>query len=177
MRLFAALCFGLCLGASPTLASTQDGEREARLAMAERAFDALQADQMAAQMTTIMQAMPQSELRDMPARERAAIEDTMADVMETMMARMFEGMIEVYADTYTMEELTALATFYESPIGQSIMHKSNQMTPQVIALMNEIMPDTMRQMANGVCDRLDCTADERRQLIQMMMAQLGMVES
>lgn len=173
----AALAAGLFLMLAPSVVVAQDTGREARMAMAERAFNALQADQMAEQMTALMQSLPQQGMSDLSGPARVAYDETLAETMQFIMGRTFEGAVSIYADTYTLEELTALATFYESPVGQSIMQKSNQMTPQIIALMRGIMPDALRHMANGMCDRIGCTADERRQLIQMVLAQSGLVES
>lgn len=168
---------GLCLLAAPLPVLAQDADREARMALAERAFQAMQADQMADQMTALMQGLPQPELQGMSGTERLAFDEVMAEVMQTTMARMVDGMTGVYADIYTHEELAALVEFYESPVGRSIMEKAPQATPHIIELMNEIMPDMMRQMVNGMCDRLECTAEERRQIHQEVFAQMGMVES
>lgn len=177
MRRLLFVFIGLCLFAAPLPAVAQDVDREARLALAERAFQAMQADQMADQMMVIMQAVPQPELEGMTAAERLAFDEVMAEVMQTTMNRMFDGMTEVYADIYTYEELEALVVFYESPIGRSIMEKAALATPHIIELMNEILPDMMRQMVDGMCDRLECTAEERRMIQQEVLAQMGMVES
>lgn len=177
MRRLLFVFIGLFVFAAPLPALAQDADREARLALAERAFQAMQADQMADQMMVIMQAVPQPELEGMTGAERIAFDEVMAEVMQTTMDRMFDGMTEVYADIYTYEELEALVAFYESPIGRSIIEKAALATPHIIELMNEIMPDMMRQMVNGMCDRLECTAEERRAIQQEVMAQMGMVES
>lgn len=172
-RLVSALV-GVVLLAVPGLAMAQDGGRDARLALAQRAVAALQTDQMADQVTAITQAMRGRETAGMTGEELIAYDETIAEVSRTMMARMFNGMIEIYADTYTEEELEALAVFYESPLGQSIMEKANNMTPMIVAMMQEMMPDMMRQMVNGMCDRLDCTPEERREALRRGLAELGM---
>lgn len=177
MRRLLFVFVGLFLAVAPMSAVAQDADREARMALAARAFQAMQAEQMADQMTAIMQAVPQPELQGMSGAERLAFDEVMAEVMQTTMARTIEGMTEVYADIYTYEELQALVTFYESPIGRSITEKAALATPQIIELMNEIMPDMMRQMVDGMCDRLGCTAEERRQVHREILAQMGMVES
>lgn len=177
MRRAAFAFISLCLLAAPLPALAQDVDREDRMAMAERAFQAMQAEQMATQMTALMQGLPQPELEGMSGSARLAFDEVMAEVMQTTMARMFDGMTEVYADIYTYEELAALVAFYESPVGQSIMEKAPLATPYIIELMNEIMPDMMRQMVDGMCDRMECTPEERRLIQREAFAQLGMVES
>ena len=132
---------------------------------------------MADQMTVLMQSMPRPELEGMTGAERLAFDEVMAEVMQSTMTRMVDGMVAVYADIYTYEELAALVAFYESPVGRSIMEKAPLATPYIVELMNEIMPDMMRQMVDGMCDRMECTAEERRQAHRQVLAQMGMVES
>ncbi|MBN8553460.1 MAG: DUF2059 domain-containing protein [Caulobacterales bacterium] len=155
----------------------QDAEREARLALAERAVDAMQAEQMADQMTTLFQAVPRPSLDGLSGAERVAFDEVMAETMRTMTIRMLNGMVAVYAEIYTYEELEAMVAFYESPVGRSIIEKADLATPHIIALINEIMPDMFRQMANGLCDRLDCTQEERQELQREMLGSIGMTES
>lgn len=177
MRRLVSVLFAIGLLCAPAVAAAQDEGREQRLALAERAIQASQADQMADQMLAIMQAFPRPSLDRMTPQERIALDEVMAETMDTMMIRMVEGMTGVYADLFTLEELEAMAVFYESPIGQSIITKSMQATPQIIELVRALMPDMMRQMVNGMCDRLECSPAERRQALQEVMAGLGMVES
>ncbi len=69
------------------------------------------------------------------------ITDTMLAVMtdpETQSA-----MAKAYADSFTKEELNGLATFYSTPIGQSLIEKQ----PEVSAKLNEsLMPRMMKAM-------------------------------
>ena len=177
MRRFLLAIVAVISLATPTLAQTQDSGREARLALAERVIAAAQADQLAQQALAISDAFTPDDMAGLNARERAAMVEVRDEVTRNMMARMTDGMLELFADLYTQEELEAMVAFYESPVGRSITAKSMQATPQIIELTRSLLPDMARDMANGLCDRLDCTPDERRELLRGMLSGMGLQES
>jgi len=175
-RLLVAIA-ALFLVATPSLVAAQEAGREERLALAERAISAMQGDQMAAMLNDINQAFPAPETQGLSGEERIAYDEVMAEASANMMRRLLAGMSGVYADLFTTEELMAMVEFYESPIGQSIMTKSYAATPEIIELTRALLPDMVREMINGMCDRLGCTPQERRQALREAMAGLGMTES
>lgn len=173
--LFVFVGFFLC--AAPLPAAAQNAEREARLALAERAFEAMQGDQMSDMIHQMSMAFPPPELDSMSGREQIAYEEVMAETTTTLMRRVMSGATEIYADVYTREELEAMVAFYESPIGQSIITKSYALAPQMIELLRSLMPEMMRDVINGMCDRLGCTPEERAEGIRQALAGLGMAAS
>ncbi|WP_296819084.1 DUF2059 domain-containing protein [Brevundimonas sp.] len=178
MRFMLSALAGLLILAAPVAAAAQEADDRAhRLALAERAIEAMQGEQLADQMTQIMQAFPGPETAGMSGEERIIFDEVMADTMDWMMSAMLERMSSLYADIYTTEELQALVDFYESPVGQSVMRKSLEATPQIIEMTRALIPETMRRTINGLCDRFECSPEERRQAIADAMASMGLRES
>ena len=177
MRRILAAVAALVVLAAPSLAAAQDSGRAERIALAERAIDAMQGEQMAAMIHQMGQAFPPPEVASMTGEARIAYDEVMAQASANMMQRLLDGMGAVYADIFTTQELVAMVEFYESPLGQSILTKSMAATPQIIELTRSLMPEMMRDVINGMCDRLGCTADERRQAIREALAEIGLSES
>lgn len=162
---------------APGVATAQDADRETRLALAERAFAAMQGDQMSDMIHQMSMAFPPPEFGSMSGREQIAYEEVMAETTQSLMRQVMSGATEIYTDTYTREELEAMVAFYESPVGQSIIAKSYTTAPQMIELLRGLMPQMMRDVINGMCDRLDCTPEQRAQGIREALAGLGMTAS
>ena len=177
MRSILVAVAAVLIFATPSIAAAQDAERAERLALAERAIDAMQGDQMAEMVHQMGQAFPPPNIANMTGDVRVAYDEVMAEASANMMRRMLEGMGGIYADLFTREELLAMVAFYESPVGQSILTKSMAATPQIIELTRTLMPGMMREVINGMCDRLGCTPQERREALRDAMAQIGMTES
>jgi len=177
MRRLLFVFIGLVLCAAPLPALAQDADREARLVLAERAVAAMQGEQMTQMVHQMTMAFPPPEFDTMSGAEQIAFEEVMAEVTETMMVRVLEGTAGVYADIFTREELEAMVSFYESDIGQSILTKTYAATPQMIELVRSMLPEMMRDMINGLCDRLGCTPSERDAALREALASLGMAAS
>lgn len=177
MRRVLFAFIGLCLIAAPLPVVAQDADRAEQLALAERAIRAAQAEELAAMSVQMGQALRGHELEGMSPQDRLAFQEVMDEVTATMTVRMIEGMAVIYADIFTAEELVAFSEFYESPVGQSILAKNAAAAPQFLELVRSLMPDMMRQMVEGMCDRLDCTPQERRQFLREALGQFGMTDS
>lgn len=177
MRRLLFIFVGFFLLAAPLPAAAQDSDRETRRALAERAVEAMQGEQMAEMVHQMTMAFPPPEFESMSGEQQIAFEEVMAEMTVTITDRVMDGTAEIYADIFTLEELEAMVAFYESPVGQSIMAKSYAATPQMIELIRSMMPQIVTDMINGYCDRLDCSEAERRQAIREALAGLGMSAS
>jgi len=177
MRRLLIAVAALIVVATPSLVAAQDVSRQDRLALAERAITAMQGEQMAAMVNEMNQAFPPRGVDDMTGEVRIAYDEVMAEVSANVMQRLLAGMGELYADLFTVEELTAMVEFYESQIGQSILTKSYAATPQIIEMVQALLPDMVRDVINGMCDRLECTPQGRREALRGAMAEIGMAES
>lgn len=162
-RLIAAVLFGialLCPLAAQAGAPPPRDEAAVRLALSERFIAALQTDQMSTMMSQMVSSMtPPTE--GMSQAESDAVRRAVTSATSQMLPALFEAMAPVYADIFTLEELTALVAFYESDIGRSMMTKSYEAAPRVTAIVMDMMPGLMRGMVDSMCKDLGCSAAER----------------
>jgi hypothetical protein len=73
--------------------------------------------------------------------------------------KMFKVMEDTIADTWSEEELQAAVTFYESPIGQSIVSKTPAMNARMMPAVAQIMTEQMRSMQVRVREKLCPSGD------------------
>lgn len=94
------------------------------------------------------------------AAERARIEkamgiamkETMDEVMPKAMADLEPSMLEVFDEA----ELCAMADFYESPTGQSIIRKMPALMQISMENMKKYMPVIQQKMIDSMCRVYDC---------------------
>jgi len=171
---FAALLAGPMAahagGAEPAPAVVRD-QAAAKLQLARRFIAAIQADQMGAMLAQMTTAMTPARA-GMSQTESDAVRSAIQAAAEQMVPRMFDAMAPIYADIFTMEELTGLVEFYESDIGRSMIQKSYAAAPRMTEVMMTMMPELMHDMADTMCKELGCSAQEREQM-EAAMARAG----
>lgn len=94
------------------------------------------------------------------AEERAKIEkamgiamkETMDEIMPKAMADLEPAMLAVFDET----EMCAMADFYESPIGQSIIRKMPALMQVSMDNMKKYMPLIQKKMIESMCRVYDC---------------------
>jgi hypothetical protein len=135
-------------------------------ALVRRMFKATKIDiTMDAMMGSMLPVMVDSMVRQYPnvtAQEKDVILQTGKEALHDFMAELMERMVPIYAETYSQEELEAIDTFYESPIGQSLITKTPLMAPKTAALTREMLPGLQVQMQARLCEKLDCRAKKPR---------------
>jgi len=163
-HLIGGLCMAVMLLAAPAMASADARTDEAaRLALANKFVVLMQADEMGAAMSQMINSM-MPPLENVSDEDAADIRAVVLEMTEEMMPRMFEAMAPVYADIFTLEELQGLVAFHESDLGQSLIRKSYQAMPRLNTAALSVMPELLAGMGDTLCDRLKCTADERREM-------------
>ena len=180
----AALALVLATGAAPAWARSGPpvpvaaaaapvrDEAAAKLALARRFITAMQGEQLGASLAQMSGSMiPPNE--NLAADQNAAIRRAMEQSMADLLPRLFDAMAPVYADIFTMEELTALVNFYESDIGRSLMTKSLEAAPRISEIANAMMPEVLHDMMDTLCKEMGCTTAQR-QAIDEELAQSGL---
>lgn len=113
-------------------------------------------DGMLAQMEQATQQMGQSMLgENASAEERARFERTMADqqafLQQMMTAEKLRPIYRsVYTDVFTAEEVQAMADFYGSEVGRSIMQKMPQVMGRSMQAMQPMMQEMMQQVQQSL---------------------------
>jgi uncharacterized protein len=88
--------------------------------------------------------------------QKAAIIAAAEQAFDEWTPTYFDRVATIYAQVFTLEELRAMVSFYESPIGQSITSKSASLAPVVTQEMQAQLPALTALMRKHLCERLDC---------------------
>jgi hypothetical protein len=62
------------------------------------------------------------------------------------MGKMKTMLVQVYADTYTEEEVDGILAFYKSPAGQAMLQKMPQLMQRSMAVSQQLMSDLMPEI-------------------------------
>lgn len=163
-RIISGLLLAFALLAATPAAAQQADDASKRLALSHRFIELMQTDQMGAMLGQMSAAFAPAPTEDMTEAETADYQALMEDMMAVMLPRLFDAMAPIYADIFTLEELEGLVAFYESDIGQSMMRKSYESAPRITTAIQAMMPQLMVEMGDMICDRYNCTPDERREM-------------
>jgi hypothetical protein len=128
----------------------------ARAAKAEKLMEVMHVDRMLSsvfdslktQMPAMLGAVGSTE--NMTAQQKAVFEEFQGKLIDLLNEEMHTGvmphMAEIYARTFTDEELDAMITFYSSPVGQSVLLKLPQITQNSATVMQGLIGDMMPKM-------------------------------
>lgn len=172
--LSAALAAGFLM-AAPHMAAAQTGAAPAaaetatpeKLALTHRMFEAMHLDAMMKgmmqQMTPAMiEGLKKShpELTDADSAKMQKVMGIVMEVDQEYLPKILDSTAQAYAEVFTMDELTAMDNFYESPVGQSMLAKTPQVMAKVMATIPSFMPDMMTETQKRVCAEIGCSADK-----------------
>jgi|GEM_PF-1807097 len=88
-------------------------------------------------------------------RQDAALE-AITESVSRMTARMLDDLAPVMAVSFNEAELCALAAFYESDVGQSVIDKMPKFTADSAAVTAKYMPLMLEDMMTSLCRKIDC---------------------
>jgi hypothetical protein len=164
-KTLAALITGAFLLSMPAIghAQTSDPAPSAeKVALVKRYFAAIHFDQMMTdivkQMTPAMMAQMRKSQPDITDEEFEAATEAVSESTTDFLKKVTEASIPVYADIFTVEELTMMDEFYETPIGQSIMAKAPQATQKLMPTVMALMPEYQADIKKRMCAKIDCSA-------------------
>ena len=113
--------------------------------------------------TSMMQAVRKQNPNVDPAvfdRVQAATDKAMADMMPDLM----DDVAKSYARHLTRKEMEDSIAFYESPSGQSMMHKLPEIAGDLGPMMAKYIPRMQRSVLDSLCAQNACTAEQRKAL-------------
>ena len=70
--------------------------------------------------------------------------------------RMAKDMAPIYAETFTIEELEALVTFYSTPLGQAVAIKEFELGSRIDELLGGAMIEFFQTFEAKYCAEFDC---------------------
>ncbi len=147
-RYVAVVLIAVTLGCSSARA-----DEASKRAKAEQLFTLLRMDQMMDQLMSGIEKQVQQITQTMPGADQATPEQKkqIADFQQRVLALVTNKLgwkalepdfINLYASTYTEEELDGIIGFYKSPVGQKMLEK----TPELMAKSTEITQQRMREV-------------------------------
>jgi len=92
---------------------------------------------------------------------RKVFADAQADATAKMVPKIIDIMVDSYARNFTVQELSDLLAFYQSPSGRSMVAKTPQLMRSVTGELVALMPGVRRDMGEEVCAKITCTPAER----------------
>ncbi len=98
---------------------------------------------------------------DVTPEKKAAITQAIDSAIADWLPKFRERMAVEVARVLTEEELEAAVTFYESPIGRSIVAKQPAIASVAKNLTEDMKPELLRIMADRLCHAIDCTKLEQ----------------
>jgi uncharacterized protein len=88
--------------------------------------------------------------------DRPAMREAMNEAIAVVLPKWTEGLVPHVAAAFTEEELAAMVAFYESPIGQSVVAKSQTLAKPSMDVMTGLMPDFAADMLSRYCEKAEC---------------------
>jgi hypothetical protein len=129
------------------LAGTAFADEASRKAKAEEVLKLTNSEQMMKQMIDRARAMQTARASklDLPEDQKAQAEALQNKIMQVISDRMsWEKLkpqfVQIYADTYTDEELDGIVAFYKSPAGQAMLAKM----PEIMTKSMKVAQDAMQ---------------------------------
>ena len=133
-----------------------DEDAARRLELAEQYVQLSQGDSLAEMAQTFIDEMMAADTQS-PAEHREWFRVNVPREMVSLMTGIIEGLVPIYAERLTVEELTALIAFYETPLGQSIARKEVQIgMDQGMAVEAAVMQFQV-ELLRKFCTEFDCS--------------------
>jgi len=173
-RLVTAIALGVAICApagagaqasTPPAAATAPAPSEKTIELVRRVLAAShierQVDTLVAAMLPLMLEQQAKNNHTLSDEDQKMILDlTRKELGEKFVPKLMELSVPIYASIYTDAELEAMADFYESPAGQSILEKTQQVAPRVAQATRELLPeataDLTREVVREFCSRTNC---------------------
>ncbi len=139
------LAFAIALSVSIPVAHADTASQRA---ITEDLLQTMKVDQMLKPFYTAMRSMVEKQFTEMGAPEdlRPLLKkytDKIVDIMEQYLSwqTLKDDMINLYAQTFTEDELKGMLAFYKSPVGQSVIDKMPALTQQGMSIAQKHMPE------------------------------------
>lgn len=154
MRLPALLAAILSLAfAVPAFAQDSDAAR--RLELAER-YITLSIGENVEKVVGELIERELATSSDIPEAERAWMRANMPPLILVAIERMARDLAPIYAETFSLEELEALAGFYATPLGQSIARKQFEVAGQEDEVMTAALGQFFEEFSVKYCQAFAC---------------------
>ena len=151
-----------CALVAPTVASAEPSAKA--LALSRRMVVAMHVEEtMAPMMRMLMQQqmdMIVAQRKELTDQQKTMLSGVLTEAVGEMMdgglmTRVIEKFVPAYAEVYSEDELQAVVTFYESPIGQSVLKKMPLLGPAASKALTEITPEIQADLGRRVTKKME----------------------
>jgi hypothetical protein len=142
-------------GAAPPTVGVSQRLALARRYMADIGYEASLRRQLDLQYPTMVQGVLRSHPEFSP-EWKAMLAASMREALTDFLPKLRDEAAEAYAAAYTIDELQALAAFYESPVGHSITSKKINVDEIEYRLIQSLRPQLVADMVRRLCSRANC---------------------
>jgi hypothetical protein len=141
----------------PPPSEAQDSDLAEREALVRRFFVAMHFEKLMNSMMESMWGPIIAGNEAIPEDKREVVREAAMEAFAVVLPQMTEANIDLYAEAFTVQELTELVAFYESPTGQSLMAKSVILSRQSGEMVQRFTPIMEEEMRRQLCARIDCS--------------------
>ena len=101
--------------------------------------------------------------------DKAFMADLLRQETMALVDKVIQSSAEIYAETFTDEELAGLLAFYQSPTGQSLISKQGVVAQRTLAIVMPLIPSMQRDILDKtfahLCEQQKCTPEMRAKLV------------
>ena len=101
--------------------------------------------------------------------DKAFMADLLRQETMALVDKVIQSSAEIYAETFTDEELAGLLAFYQSPTGQSLISKQGVVAQRTLAIVIPLIPPMQRDILDKtfahLCEQQKCTPEMRAKLV------------
>ncbi len=163
--------FAIVLAVLALTCATARADDASKRAKAEELFATLHMDQTMGQLMKIVMAQVQQSVNSVPGADQMTPDQKaqVADFQKRVLALVSDKLgwkalepdfIDLYATTYSEEELDAMLSFYKSAVGQKMLEKTPELMSKGMQIsqrrmaelqpqLNQMLDDFMKEMAAG----------------------------
>ncbi|MFT4955351.1 MAG: hypothetical protein ACI8U3_001739 [Brevundimonas sp.] len=133
-----------------------DDDAARRLELAERYVELSQGDSLADMAQTYIDELLAADTQS-EAAHREWFRVNLPREMTNLMTAIMDGLVPVFAERLTVEELTALVDFYETPLGRSIAQKQVEIGMDQGMAMEAAVLQFQLDLMRKFCTEFDCS--------------------
>ncbi|MDB5428304.1 MAG: hypothetical protein JWR47_1472 [Phenylobacterium sp.] len=160
-RAVAGLAAAAILAGTPALGAEAATPNPHSVELARKLFTEMHMDQlmgnMLRQMGPTIIAQSRKNNPNLTPQDAKVINDAVAESMDSLMQKVVDRSIPLYASTFSEKELQDLVDFYDSPSGRAMLAKMPVLMSKMTPMMTELMPEIAGDINRRVCSRIDCS--------------------
>ncbi|RZJ41398.1 MAG: DUF2059 domain-containing protein [Brevundimonas sp.] len=155
MMRFIGILLAVALAFGAATAAQADDDAARRLALAREFVELSQGENLEKQIRESAEAQL-GRAPGLTEEQNAWMRETGTDILTRLVVGMIDDVIQIVADTYTLEELQAQVDFYRTPIGRAIASKSFDMGVRQGQVLARMQMAFVQELIGKYCAEFTC---------------------